>query len=47
MVLQSKVNQYITVVLISAKRFKNKTFKLFVVLSFKEIGFSQESRNFN
>ena len=47
MVLETKVNQYIAIVIISAKRFKNKTFRLFVVLSFKEIGFSQKSRNFN
>jgi len=36
MVMGAKVNQYITVALISAKRFKNIIFRLFAVSSFKE-----------
>jgi len=37
MVVETKVNQYITVALISAKRFKNIIFRLFAAPSFKEV----------
>jgi len=36
MVMEIKVNQYITVTLISAKRFKNIIFRLFALSFFKE-----------
>ena len=35
MVMEIKVNQYITVALISVKRFKNEIFRLFALSSFK------------
>ncbi len=41
MVLEIKVNQFITVALISAKRFKNIIFRLFAVSSFKKAGYSE------
>ena len=45
MVVEIKLNQYITVTLISAKRFKNEIFGLFAVSSYKRM-YSLKYNNF-
>jgi len=49
MIVEVKVNQYIKVALISAKRFKNMIFRLFAVFIFqkKEIKLNDNIINFN